>query len=257
MKVIVFIMVILIGHGCAAKKLAVENADTLITHQMTKRLPLYSAQKTQLAKDVDQFLIDTKPMSQEIIPVVDQIDLKSMASVEAQYIKLEKYYKDISKNFSKLMSKYMAKLDHKQQKDFFKTLDDENRDILKREKIDQLDQVEEKFEMFLGSINTKQKQLIREYAEYFHHREKRRLDNRISLHQHFKNIYTHDTSELSKIDLFQEQFIKYQEEMLEGNKNAEILKKVVPTLTDGQREYFREQAQEVKSLLKYFNSIDY
>lgn len=257
MRVIVLIMVVLLGYGCAAKKLAVENADTLITHQITKRLPLYSAQKEQLAKDVDQYLDETKPMSQEMIPVIDQIDLKSTSNIESQYTKLEKYYKEISKSFSKLMSKYMAKLDNKQQKEFFETLDDENRQILKKEKEDRIDQVEERFEMFLGSINSKQKQLVREYADYFHERSKKRLDNRLELHQQFKSIYSHDTSESSKADLFQDQFVKYQDKSLESNKNAEILKKVVPTLTEGQREYFKEQAQEVKSLLKYFNSIEY
>lgn len=257
MRIIPFILILFLSIGCAAKKLAVDNADTLINHQITKRLPLYSTQKDELSKDVDRFLAAKKPMAEEIIPVIETIELDSTQNVESQYEKLERFYRNISRDFSQLMSKHMAKLDYKQQKEFFETLDDENRDILKKEKEDRVDQVEERFEQFLGSINSKQKQLVREYADYFQERAKHRLDYRVKLHQNFKAIYNQDASELSRASSFQEKFIEYQEASLKGNKNVEFLKKVVPTLSDSQKEYLRKQLQEVKSLLKYFVTVDY
>lgn len=257
MKFISLLIVMILSFGCGAQKMAVENADSLIKYQVTKRLPLYSSQKDQLSKDIDKLLIDSKPMAQEIIPVLDDLDLNSSDSLDAQYPKLEKFYKNIAKNFSGLMSKYMAMLDQKQQKDFFETLDDENREILKKEKEDRIDHVEDRFEMFLGSVNSKQKQLIRDYSDYFEARAKKRLKERIELHSSFRNIYAQDISESSRSKSFQEEFTNYQEESLSGNKNLEFLKKVIPTLTASQKEYFRKQVQEVKSLLKYFNSIEY
>jgi transcription termination factor NusB len=257
MRITFLFLIAFLGYGCGAKKLAVENADTLIGHQVNKRLPLYSAQRDQLSKDIDLFLNKEKPVAQEILPVIDEIDLKSPEKVEADYTKLEGFFVRISKDFTNFMSQYMAKLDAKQQKDFFKTLDDENREILKKEKEDRIDSIEERFEMFMGSINSKQKQIIRNYSDYYHDRAKERLTRRVKLHDKFKAIYSHDSSEESKIKEFQEAFNEYQAESLKGNKNLEILKKVLPTVTAEQREHFRKEAQEIKDLLRYYNSIEY
>jgi hypothetical protein len=257
MKLAPLILILLLTYGCAAKKMALENADSLISHQFTKRLPLYSAQKNTLDKDIDAFLERTKPLAQYVAAEIDDIDLKSPDKIETQYADLEKYYKHVAKDFSTLMSKYMAKLDLKQRKDFLETLDDENREILKKEKENRIDQIEDRFKMFLGSVNSKQKQLIREYEDYFDARAKARLDRRVQLQQSFQNIFNQDISEASRITLFQEAFAKYQNDSLIGNKNVEILKKIVPTVTPDQREHFRKEAQEVKSLLQYFNSIEY
>lgn len=257
MRMTSLFLIALLGYGCAAKKMAVENADSLISYQVNKRLPLYSAQKEELAKDVDKFLNDTKPKAQDILPIIDDLNLKDPAKLDANYAKVETFYKILAKDFSALMSKYLAKLDTKQQKDFFETLDDENREILKKEKEDRINGIEERFEMFLGSINSAQKQLVREYADYFHDRSKARLDRRVKLHQELRQIYFQDVSEASRKTQIQDSLLEYQEASLTGNKNLEILKKIIPTLTEAQREYFRKEAQEIKDLLRYFNSIDY
>lgn len=250
-------MFVILFTGCAAKQLAVENADSLISHQITKRVPLYSKQKDLLKKDIDQFLNDSKPLAQEILPVIDDIDLKNDEAVAEKYKKLESYFMDISGKFSAMMATHIAKLDSKQQKDFFNVLDDENRELLKREKEDRIDSIEERFEMFFGSIKGKQKQLIRENADYFHQRAKAKLDRRVKLHQEFRNIFEGDLSENGRAKLIQEAFVKYQNDTLKGNKNLELLKKILPTISKKQREHFRGQTREVKELLKYFLSVDY
>ncbi len=257
MKLSHLFLIAVLTYSCAAKKMAVENADTLITYQVTKRLPLYSAQKEQLTKDIDKFLNETKPKAQDMLPVIDDIDLKDPAKLDPQYAKFESFYKVLSKDFSALMSKYLAKLDGKQQKDLFETLDDENRELLKREKEERIDGIEDRFETFLGSINSKQKQLVREYADYFHARSKLRLDRRVKLHKELKSIYNQDVSENSRMIQIQESMLEFQNAGLADNKNLEILKKIVPTLTEEQREYFRKEAQEIKDVLRYFNSISY
>lgn len=257
MKLFHLLLIVVLSYGCAAKKMAVENADTLISYQVNKRLPLYSAQKDELSKDIDKFLNETKPKAQDILPVIDDLNLKDPSKLDANYAKIESFYKGLSKDFSSLLSKYLAKLDIKQQKDLFETLDDENREILKKEKEKRIDGIEDRFETFLGSINSPQKQLVREYADYFHDRAKSRLDRRVKLHDKLKAIYNQDVSESSRRTQIQESMVEYQESALTGNKNLEILKKIVPTLTEPQREHFRKEAQEVKDVLRYFNSIDY
>jgi hypothetical protein len=257
MKFTLLMLIALFFCGCAAKKLAVENADTLISYQVNKRLPLYSAQEEELLKDIDKFLNETKPKTQEILPVIDKLNLSDPSKLDAEYLKVETFYKTLSKDFSDLMAKYLAKLDKKQQKELFETLDDENREIIKSEKKDRIDNIEGRFETFLGSINSAQKQLVREYADYFHSRSKMRLDKRIELHQSLKSIYRQDVSEDSRNTQMKEAMAKYQSEKMARNKNLEILKKIIPTLSNKQREHFRQEAQEVKDVLSYFNSVDY
>jgi len=257
MKMTVMFLIILLQFGCTAKKMAVENADTLINYQINKRLPLYSEQKDQMNRDVEIFLNKEKPVAQEILPVIDEIDLKNPDKVEAQYKKLEDFFLRISKDFTVYVAKYMAKLDSKQQKDLFHTLDDENREILKKEKEERIDGLEDRFKMFMGSINGPQKQIIREHVSYFEERAKLRLNRRINLHQKFRSIYKQDASESAKAALFQEAFSEYQKKSIEGNKNLELLKKVLPTITPQQREYFRKEAAEIKDLLRYYNSVEY
>ena len=246
MKLSLLLMITLLCYSCAAKKMAVQNADTLISYQVNKRLHLYSAQKDELSKDIDKFLNETKPKAQDILPIIDDLNLKDPSKLDGNYAKVESFYKNLAKNFSSIISKYLAKLDNKQQKNLFETLDDENREMLTKEKEDRIDGVEDRFETFLGSINSPQKQLVREYADYFHARAKARLDRRVNLHEKLKGIYAQDVSESSRITQIQEAIIEYQESAITGNKNLEILKKIIPTLTEEQREHFRKEAEEVK-----------
>ena len=258
MKIMLLVLICFLFTGCAAKKLAIDNADTLISHQINRRLPLYSKQKEELSKDIDKFLNDSKPLAQEIVPIVDEIDLNNDAEIEGQYNKLEAYFSEISKKFSAMMSTHIARLDKKQQKDFFDTLDEENRELLKREKDDRIDSIEERFEMFFGSINGEQKQILVEYSDYFHDRAKQRLDRRVKLHKEFREIFKEeDLSENGRVKMIQDAFVKYQNESLVGNKNLEMLKKVLPTLSKRQHEHFRKHTVEIKELLKYFLSVDY
>lgn len=256
MKLTIFFLCLFL-YGCAAKKLAVDNADSLITYQVTKRVPLYSGQKEKLEKDIDAFLVKAKPVANDILPVIDEIDLNTADKLPAQYNKFESFYSKLALDFAGLMAKHLSTLDKKQQKDFFANLDDENRTLLKKEKEDRIDDVEERFKSFLGSINGPQKQLIREYEDYFHSRAKQRLDRRIALHKEFREIFKTDVSSESKEKSLHEAFAGYQKDALAGNKNLEILKKVIPTLSQEQKEHFRKEAQEVKDVLKYFLTVDY
>lgn len=257
MKITLIFVLTFILSGCGMKKLAVDNADTLISYQVTRKIPLYSQQKEAFKKDLNELLNKTKPVAEELLPIIDEVDPKHPERLDSQYEKLESYYVKLAGDFSELISKYLARLDQKQQKDFFNTLEDENRDILKNEKKKTIDQAEERIKALLGSVNGKQKQIIREYEDYLASRNKARLDRRIKLHDQFRELYKQDVSVASRITSFQEAFKKYQSASLEGNKNLEIVKKFVPTISKSQREHFRNHVQDVKDMLKHYITVDY
>ena len=257
MKILMLFLIVFLGYSCTAKKLAVENADTLLSHQIQKRLPLYTQQKAELDIDIIKFLNETKPTAQEIIPIVDELRLTSEPKVEEQYAQLEGFYKKIAKNFSVLMSKYMAKLDARQQKDFFRTLANENQDILNKSKKNRFSEIEDRFKLFMGSMSAEQKKILEGYKDYFSERASLRLKNRKNLHQEFKSIYAQDVTSTKKEELFQNAFTGYQDESLNTNKNLEIIKKLLPHITQKQRDHFQVQTQEVKELLKFYIQTDY
>lgn len=257
MRMSAFFTIVLLTYSCTAHKIGVNNADTLIGRQITRRLPLYSLQKDELGKDIDQFLNQSKPVAQDVLPVIDDMKLESPEKMEEHYKKLEGFYRKIAKDFSRLMSKYMAKLDYKQQKDFFETVDEENREIIKKDKQERLEEIEDRLKTFLGNLNTSQKQIITNYENYFMEQTNKRVERRKELHERFKYIYAQDVSPETRKDLFQEAFVNYQEEGLSSNKNLEILKKLIPTVTQAQREHFRRKTQEIKEILSYFLQVNY
>jgi hypothetical protein len=239
------------------KKLAVDNADNLLSYQIIRRLPLYSEQKDRLSKDVDGFLNQEKTVAREILPVIDDIDLSAPEKLDVPYLKFEGFYERVARDFAELLSTHMAELDSKQQKEMFEILDDENRKILSKEKEERVDDIEENFDRALGSITGPQKQIVRTYEDYFHGRARQRLDRRVKLHRELRDIFRQDASPASRKTQIEAAFREYQTDVLKGNKNLEILKKIVPTVTGKQREHFRAHVEDLRGLLKYYLTVDY
>ncbi len=244
-------------YGCGMQELALDNADKLLSYQITRRLPLYSDQKKLLNKDIVSFLNQEKTVAQDLLPVIDQIDVTAPEKLGGTYQKLEGFYAIIARDFSGLIATQMARLDQKQQEEMFETLEDENRKFLKKEKEDRMDDIEESFTRAFGSITGPQKQLVRTYKDYFHSRARQRLDRRIKLQQELKIIFKEDRSQESRKEKIENTFAAYQKEVLLDNKNLEILKKIVPTLLKKQKEHLRGHIANLRELLKYFLTVDY
>ena len=244
-------------NGCGMQKLAVSNADKLLSYQITRRLPLYTKQKDLLSKDIDDFLNREKTVAQDILPVIDQIDVSAPEKLEGPYQKLEGFYIRVARDFSALIATHMARLDRKQQEEMLETLDDENRKILKKEKEDRIDDIEENFIRLLGTISGPQKQIVRNYEDYFHARARQRLERRVKLHQELRIIFKEDRSTDSRKAQFETVLEAYQKEVLQANKNLEILKKIVPTFTKKQKKHLRDHVANLKELLKYYLTVDY
>lgn len=254
---VITLFLIIILSACAAKKVAVEYADTMIESQVERRLPLYENQKKALAVDIDKFLMSKKKLAQEMLPLIDQIALDDPKKIEPHYRKLEGFYQDISYDFSKLMAKYMARLDQKQQKEFFETMTAENKNIERKDAKDRREQIEDRLEKVFGSVTAGQKLLLTDYQFYFDERTKVRLQKREKLHQSFKEILSQEASPTAKEELILGAFENYQVQSMADSKNLEIIQKFIPTLTMKQKESFREKTRELKEILNYFIETAY
>ena len=256
MRIAPLMILSLLGYGCAVKKMAASSADIVLEHQIQKRLHLNSAQKDLLSKDVKTFLNDQKAFAKEAIPVITSLEL-DVKKVDEHYDYLQKLYRKLALNFSKLMSKYMALLDSKQQKDFAEVLTAENNTMARSKADDRMETIEERFETLFGVISDKQKKILETQRAYFEERHKVRLSRRENLQKRFTEIYLADVSPESRANLFYEAFAEYQTTYPENAMNLEIIKSIIPTLSPGQKEVFEDKTNDLKDILNYYLETDY
>jgi hypothetical protein len=256
MRIAPLMILSLLGYGCAVKKMAASSADIVLEHQIQKRLHLYSAQKDLLSKDVKTFLNDQKAFAKEAIPIITSLEL-DVKKVDEHYDYLQKLYRKLALNFSKLMSKHMALLDSKQQKDFAEVLRSENNTMARSKSNDRMETIEERFETLFGVISDKQKKILEAKRAYFEERHKVRLSRREKLQQRFSEIFLADVSPESRANLFYEAFAEYQTTYPENAMNLDIIKSIIPTLSPGQKEVFEDKTNDLKDILNYYLETDY
>ena len=256
MKTVHLSLLFILTSACTAKKIVAKNADLLLEHQIEKHLPLYTAQRKLLRSDVNTFLNEQKPFAREAIPVITSMEL-DVNKVDEQYSYLHSLYVKLALNSSKLMSKYMAALDHIQQKEFENSLKAENQSLKYLKTEDRIEKIEDRFESFFGTISDKQRKIIEEQKQYIEERHKIRLARREELHKKFLEIYKLDLSEKSRADYFYEAFAEYQKSYPEGPMNIEIMKKIIPTLSVSQKEVFEDKTNDIKDILNYYLETHY
>jgi len=228
-----------------------QNADIFVQAQIQKRLPLYSEQKEKLDKDVNKFLNEQKAFAREAIPVITSLEL-DVSKVDQKYDYLNSLYQKLALNFAKLMSKYMAPLDDKQQKDFEKTLKIENQALSRSSAESRLEKVTDRFETLFGFISEKQQKILAAQKNYFAERHKVRVSRREKLHDRFMEIYKMDVSQETRSNYFYEAFAEYQKNYPENAKNKEIIKSIIPTLSAGQKEIFEDKVNDLKEIINYY-----
>lgn len=251
-----YCFVLFLGYGCAAKKLAIDNADSLITYQITKRLPMTGKKKDVLEKDVSKLLNAAKPDARGVKEIVKKIDIDETSEIDAHYSQLETIYRKVAKDFSHLLSHHMADFSPEEQTTFFKNLKKDN-DKTPKDKKQREEEIEERVEYFLGSINDEQKKLMRNYESYFQERNLQRRERKKELQKKFKKIYQAESDKKNREWLFLEAYGDYQNESLKGNKNLEIIKKLIPTISSKQKAHFNQNKQEIVELIDYFIDVSY
>lgn len=250
-----FLMTILLT-GCGAKKIVVNNADGLLSYQVTKKIPLSAKQEHELDQDIDKLLNDTKPTGEAVIAIIDVLDLSSQDKLEVRYKELENIYVKLAHEASAILAKHLSRLDEKQQKSFFMKLEQDNKDIQKRLKKKSMERIEDRMDSLLGSVNKDQRNLMKEYEDYFHARNEMRSERREKLAAHFKKIFEEKSLQEREAQI-RKAFQDYQTEALKGNKNLEMLKKLLPTLTQKQKDHFMNHMENLKELLKYYLTVQY
>lgn len=258
MKQVFLMLSLLILASCAAQKLAVKHADTLIANSIEKRLPLYSDQKQKLAKDVDQFLMSRKPAAAELLPLIDQIDLSKPDLFDEVYEKLLESYRDLAADFSRLLADHISELNADQQKKFFKRLNAENADMGKKTPEDRVSDVDQKFERLIGPLTKEQETFLNEQKSIFVQKGELRLERRIKLHKKMQEILAQEASSETKREGIHQAFMEFQDKSMASSRDyLPLLKKIIPTMTNKQKETFRHKMSNLKEIIRYYLETDY
>lgn len=256
MKLASLLLISTLYYSCTGKKIIAKNVDLIVELQIEKRLPLYAAQKDQLSKDVKTFLNNHKGLTKKSLPIISEIELNP-ERVDLQYDTLNSLYKELALQFSKLIAKYMAILDTKQQKEFKETLEGENRSLKRINSDDQVEKARERMESLLGTITDEQIKLIKDQRSYLDARHKLRISRKEALNEKFSKIYKMDSSILAREHSFYEAFENYQATYPENTKNKEIIKKILLTLNEDQKAVLKNKIKELKEILMYYLENNY
>ena len=258
MRIFILISCLLFLYSCAAKKFAVQHADTYITHSVEKKIPLNNKQQEQLAKDVDQFLMKKKVVAQEMLPLIDKMDPSDPTLFEEIYDSFLKSYRSVAKDFSTLLAKYIVELDQRQQKTFFKRLKEDLETKKKKDSEERLSDVKRKIERLVGSLSDSQEKILESNASNFQKKGAVHLERKEKLHGRLESILTQDIGTSTKKELMVEAFMKYQDEgILSSKENLELVKKFAPTLSLKQKEYFRGRIRDLKEIIGYYLDTQY
>jgi len=257
MKGVLLSLFILFLSGCGMKKFAVEHADFFIYHETSKRLPVSSSQKKEFYGHIKTFLNESKTLALELLSILDNVQLKEEANLEKNYERLELLYLRVIKDFTKIIVKQTLQLDAKQQIIFLEKIKDDNKKILSKTKDEKIKSVEKKLKNMIGSLQENQTKIISEFSDYFLERDEKRAQRRMILYQNLKEIFAENSPPDLKKERIQKCFEEFQSQMLTGNRNLELIKKLSQTLTEKQMTHFTHSLEEIKEILLLYHKAQY
>lgn len=256
-KLLLLPLIVLL-QACAFKSAAVGQLDTFIEYQTASRLDLYLHQKQQLEKDVNTLLTQQQKSLSEVKQLLNAIDLKNEAELKSQWDQITLLYHRVALAYAQIFSKYLASLDGNQQKSFFAKMKEENQEIKQKNRERSVENLSERVEYFLGSINNKQREVLKQHLTLLNQRAKARLKRRELLHKNFKKILEQkQTTESARAQIYQA-FVNYQDDTLKSQESFfDLIKDIATHSDEQQKKTFIEKKQEVMELVNLFEKAEY
>ncbi|HXH29281.1 MAG TPA: hypothetical protein VNJ01_00585 [Bacteriovoracaceae bacterium] len=258
MKLSSLILASVLSTGCIAKKMAVSNADSLLAHQVNKKLQLKDKEFDLLKKDIAGFLNQSKPKVKNLTAIIGAIDLEMPQRLPDDYAALEGFYKEIANEFTdEVLVERIARLDGDQQKQLLETVQNENKKIMKQTPGERVEGVTKRFNMLFDEIEKPQRDILNSQQDYFMSQAKARLERRTRLQESLKNLFSEKLETADKENRLKVLMRQHQAEAIKGNKTLEILQAIVPTLTSAQKKAFKKNAKEIIGLLEHLSKTKY
>jgi len=256
LKCLILLLIGPIFYGCAAKKLIVMNADTLLEHQIEKKIPLTTVEKSQLSKDIDVFLNTHKKTAAELITLSKSLELDK-DQVEANYEKLNNIYRKVALDFSKIISHSLSSLNSKQQNEFFENLKKEDHKTAKVPLDEIIEKTLDRFEWIFGTISEEQKSILMGDKGEVVRRHQAHLKRREAFHQRLHEIFQQNATSIDREKVFNDSFTDLLDQYPDADKNKQILTLLVKSLGAEQKKHFQEKLQDLRELLSFYIETDF
>lgn len=252
-KLVPYILLGLVLGSCAFKKAAVNNLETFISYRLGNQLHLYYAQKSELSKSLQKWIVSSEQKSiiASAQTVLDEFDWKT-SDLKASTLKLNGLYRQIAMNFNTLLAQQIALLDESQREKFFKTMNEGNKRLEKEESMQA--GIERLLEFCFDEITDEQNQLVQKFYTETPQVNTARLTKRLESQKRIKEVFNDnsiaDKSMAIKEALDQAVNRPLNEEQLE--RNLQFFAAFTQTLTPEQLEYFsakKKDALEIMTLV--------
>ncbi|MFP5458361.1 MAG: hypothetical protein ACLGG7_06485 [Bacteriovoracia bacterium] len=258
MKTLKFIFILICVSGCAFKSLGISQLDNLIEFQTSTRLDLYHHQKKHLEAQVTGFLKDEQKRSSKARELLDALTLEDLSGFPQIWKEITLEYNRIALAYSRILVHHLTELDQKQQDHFFQKMKDENREIEDRLKDESLKRYEERVEFFLGSINSSQRQFLRQELPRLKERSRQRLQRRQQLHAKLKHILEQLKTSPERLEETYQAFVSYQNETLAAQAPVlEMIQGIARLADSEQKKAFLGKREEALELLELFQKAQY
>ncbi len=255
MKNFLIIFTLFVLSACSFKSLVIPNLHFLIVSRIDKNLGLYGEQEIVVRKEIISLLKSNTDLARQIISDLENIKLNEFDSHKG-YKLLRERYLVIANRVSAIMAKQIALFDDKQIKRFYEINEEKNEDI--QESIDEREVKDfyKRYEFFLGDLNQKQKELVKENFEVFKVLSKQRLKNRINTQNELKEAFKiKDINEKEKaiFNIFERSSSLPMSK--ERSQVISLFGEIVKAMDKEQINHFNEKRVEWIGWLNYF--IDY
>lgn len=249
-RLVPFILLGLLLGSCAFKKAAVNNLETLISYRLGNQLHLYYAQKSELSKSLQKWIISSeqKVIIENAQTVLREFDWQK-SDLKASTLKLNDLYRQIAMNFNTLLAQQIALLDESQREKFFKTMKEGNKRLEKEESMQA--GIERLLEFCFDEITDEQNQLVQKFYTETPQVNTARLTRRLESQKRIKEVFN-DNSITEKSMAIKEALDQavnrpLNEEQLE--RNLQFFAAFTQTLQEQQLEYFEEKKQDALEII--------
>lgn len=252
MKKALLLFTFLIISSCSFKSFVMPNLDYLIVSRIDKNLGLYGVQEDEVKNEVQGFLkenIDTVKTIRTDLLKLDPQNFDARGSYEL----LRTRYISLSEQVSAIMAKQIAKFDEKQIKQFYEINKEKNEELEERIKEIQAKELFGRYEFFLGTLNQKQIDLIKNNMNLFKALSRERLQNRLETQNKMQDIFRLKDPKQKEKEIYTVLVSATTKPItLERGKAIDLFGEIVSLMDADQNKYFQEKRREWVEWLDYY-----
>lgn len=266
-KCLSLILFSIIISSCSMTGIFVGKLDYYVAKKTSSRLNLYLKQEDKLHIDIEKLFDSAKPevkIIQSLINTFPKKELRISQTFLSEFINQFKIpFKGLIKKSTILLAQYLTAMSVNQQKLFLADLAKKNKKASRSlKKNNYFENVSDRFEMLLGSLNSKQKLVIKKYRYTYKRWQQKKLKVNLFFESQLKQAFKIKDENERKLFIEKNSMksVTMYMEILQGPVFNEIIKSyflVLKSSTKEQRKTLESKIDFINKVLTSFIKIKY